>query len=162
MSGSLDRHLLDPGRIRGRLSATRRCHLMKAFLAAFCATVAFVSSIPASAAQPDLETRSATVGYSDLNLAGSHGVSTLEQRVNGAIHQVCVGPAFELSDKIQQRACERSARTTAAKSIQNAISSARQVPSTSSVEGLATSHVDRSFVGSSQHGSIRRTLIPRR
>jgi UrcA family protein len=136
--------------------------LMKAILPALCATVPFVSSIPASAAQPDLETRSVTVGYSDLNLAGSLGVSTLEQRVKGAIHQLCDGPAFELRDRVQQRACERSAGTTAAKSIQNAISSARQLPSTSSVVGSAISTVERSVAGPSQDSSIRRTLIPRR
>ena len=134
---------------------------MKAILAALFATVAFVSSIPASAAQPELETRSIAIGYSDLNLAGSHGVSTLEQRVNGAIRQVCDGPAFELRDKIQQRACERSAGTAAIKSIQNAVSSARQFPTTSPAGTSASSVVDRPVAGSSQHNSIRRALIPR-
>ena len=134
---------------------------MKAILTATWAAVMFITSIPASAAQPEWDTRSVRVDYSDLDLTGASGISTLEHRVTGAIRQVCDGPAFGLREKMQQRACERSAGTTASKDVQNAISTAKQQSSTNA-GGTAVGTIDRTNSGSSQTRSNRQNLIPRR
>ena len=123
---------------------------MKAILTAAWAAVVFVTSLPASAAQPELTTRSASVDYSDLDLTRTSGVSTLEHRVNGAIRQVCDGPAFGLSEKLQQHACERSARTTASRSVQNAITTARELSSAKSFGTVTPGAVDKTISSSSR------------
>jgi len=96
---------------------------MKAILSALFATVAFIASIPASAAEPQLETRSIKVNYSDLDLTKAQGVSTLQHRVSGAVRQVCDDPAFDLNEKIQQHACTRAAGRAARSDISKAIAS---------------------------------------
>jgi UrcA family protein len=133
---------------------------MKAILTATWAAVMFITSIPVSAAQPEWDTRSVRVDYSDLDLTGVSGVSTLDHRVTGAIRQVCDGPAFELREKMQQRACERGAGTTASKDVQSAISTAKQQSSTKA--GTAVGTIDRTISGSSQTRHNRQNLIPRR
>jgi UrcA family protein len=133
---------------------------MKAILAATWAAVLFVASIPASAAQLESNTRSASVGYSDLNLTAADGVSTLKQRVSGAIHQVCDGPAFELRDKLDQRACQRAAGTVASKDVENAIATAKQQSSTKSKGTASIGAVDKTISGSSRQLWNRRDRIP--
>ena len=123
---------------------------MKAILTAAWAAIVFITSLPASAAQPESTARSVSVDYSDLDLTRAQGVSTLEHRVNGAIRQVCDGPAFGLNEKLQQHACERSAQTTASSSVQNAITTARQLPSAKSM-GTATPGVPDKTISSSTH-----------
>ena len=133
---------------------------MKALVTAAWAAVLFITSIPAPAAQPEWDTRSVRVDYSDLDLAGQSGVSTLEHRVTGAMRQVCDGPAFELSEKMQQRACERRAGTAASKEFQNAVAAPKQ--SSTKTEGTAAGTVDRTISGSSQPRSNRQATAPRR
>ena len=134
---------------------------MKAILTATWAAVLFITSLPASAAQPDWNTRSVRVDYSDLDLTGESGVSTLEHRVAGAIHQVCDGPAFELREKMQQRACERGAGTAASKDIGNAFATAKQL-STRAGGTAAAGTTGGTISGSSQARGNRQNLIPRR
>jgi UrcA family protein len=129
---------------------------MKAILTATWAALMFITAIPASAAQPEWDTRSVRVDYSDLDLARESGASTLEHRVTGAIRQVCDGPALELNDKMQQRACQRSAGTAASKDIQKAIATSKQQSST------AAGTADRIISSSSQTRSISQNLSPRR
>jgi UrcA family protein len=134
---------------------------MKAILTATWAAVLFITSIPASAAQSAWDTRSVRVDYSDLDLTRAPGASTLEHRVTGAIHQVCDWPAFELREKIRQRACERGVGTAASKDIQNAIATARQRPSTRAGAALAGT-ADRTISGSRQTEGDKQHFISRR
>jgi UrcA family protein len=135
---------------------------MKAFLTAAWAAVLFVTSLPASAAQPEWDARSVKVDYSDLDLTGAHGASTLERRVASAVRQVCGGPTFELSEKMQQHACERAARTAASRDVENAITTAKQLPRTNSTETAAAGVVGKTISSSSQQRWNSRTRIPRR
>jgi UrcA family protein len=123
---------------------------MKAILTALWATVVFINSIPASAAEPQWETRSAKVDYSDLDLTGPRGISTLEHRVSGVVHQVCGEPAFDLGEKLQQRACERRAQTDASSDISHVATTARQSQSTSSVAASAAAINGKTLPGSAQ------------
>jgi len=104
---------------------------MKAIMSAFWATALFVMSIPAAGATPQLETRSATVNYSDLDLTRAQGVSTLQQRVSGAAHQVCGRLAVELHEPMQRQACEAAAQKNANKAIESAVAGAKPLPSIS-------------------------------
>ena len=135
---------------------------MKAILTAAWAAVLFVASLPASAAQPDWNTRSVRVDYSDLDLTGKAGVSTLEHRVSGAIHQVCGGSAFGLSEKMLQRDCERSTGSAGSRSIENSVTAARQLPRTEPSGTAATGAVDKTISRSGQLRSIsRERTLPR-
>src|SRR4051812_44646019 len=135
---------------------------MKAFLTAAWAAVLFVTSLPASAAQPQLDTQSVKVDYSDLDLTGARGASTLEHRVAGAIRQVCDGPAFGLSEQMQKHACERRAGTAASADIKKAITTARQLRSTNSTGTVAAAAVDKTISSSGEQRWNSRTRIPRR
>src|ERR1700751_1355257 len=120
---------------------------MKAILTATWAALLFVTSLPASAARLELGTQSIQVDYSDLDLTRANGVSTLEHRVNAAVHQVCGPPAFELREKTRQ---QRSAGTAAFADIKNAITTARELPSTKSVGTATTGAADKTIPGPSQ------------
>ena len=135
---------------------------MKAILTATWAAVIFITSIPVSAAQPEWDTRSVRVDYSDLDLTRAPGVSTLKHRVTGAIHQVCDGPAFELREKMQQRACERGAGTGASSQVKNAITSAKQLPSPKSELTASVGAGDKAGSSSRQQIWNRENRIPRR
>lgn len=135
---------------------------MKAILTAAWAAIVFITSLPASAAQPESTARSVSVDYSDLDLTRAQGVSTLEHRVNGAIRQVCDGPAFGLNDKLQQHACARSAQTAASRSVQTAITTARQLPSAKSIGTITPTVPDKTISNFSQQLWISHNRIPRR
>ena len=86
---------------------------MKILLTAASAAVLLATALPANAAEPELDTRTAKVSYSDLDLANPRGVSTLQNRVSGAISQVCSGPNVGLQASLDQRACETKAMASA-------------------------------------------------
>lgn len=136
---------------------------MKTILTATWAAVLFISSLPASAAQPEWNTRSVQVEYSDLDLTRPAGVSTLEHRVSGAVHQVCDGPAFGLQERMQQRACEGAAQSAASRDIEKAVTTAKQLQSTKSAGTAATtSAVDKAISGSKQQLWNRGNRVPGR
>lgn len=136
---------------------------MKAILTAAWAAVLFVSSLPASAALPQYDTRSVKVDYSNLDLTKAQGVSTFQHRISGAVREVCGGPAFGFQEQMQQRACASSANGAARNDADKAIANARQQPWTGTAEGNAgTRTFDKSFLtGQGQSRTIQRT-IPRR
>jgi UrcA family protein len=101
---------------------------MKAILSAAWAAVLFISALPAAASIPDYDTRSVTVDYSDLDLSHARGVSTLQDRVSGAVRTVCGGPASGLFEQSDQHRCIKIAASTAAGDVGKAIAAARQQP----------------------------------
>lgn len=135
---------------------------MKAILTAAWAAVLFLTSLPASANQPEWDTRRVQVNYSDLDLTGARGVSTLQHRVTGAIHQVCGGPAFESHDEMQQRACERAAGTAASRDVEDAIAASRQLASPRSVGTAAAGALKKTISSSSQPRANALNPLPRR
>ena len=73
------------------------------------ATVGAIAT-PAAAAE-DSETTSVTVTYADLDLSSDHGAATLEQRLDGAVKQVCVRPDMRnLKSMTAWEECKASAK----------------------------------------------------
>jgi UrcA family protein len=134
---------------------------MKDIVTAAWAAALLVTALPATAAEPDLETRSVKVVYSDLNLASEGGVSRLQSRVSGAIRQVCGGPTFGLQESLQQHACENNARTAASRDVQNAITSARQLPNPNQTVRSTATVDNRAASPSAWQPWSRRSLISR-
>lgn len=118
---------------------------MKTILTAACGAVLFATSLPAIAAEPDLETRTIKIDYSNLDLTNARGVAKLEHRVSSAISQVCGGPSFNVQESLQQHSCEGAARNAASRDMQNAIGYARQLPKAGQTGAPAPAMVDRSI-----------------
>jgi UrcA family protein len=132
---------------------------MKAILTAAWAAALLGTALPAAAAQPDVDTRTVKVDYSDLNLASPRGISTLQNRVSGAISQVCGGPSFSAQESVQQRACERTARSAAVRDVANAVTSTKQLTSATSPASSTAPELNRTT--SIQQRWSRRTSITR-
>lgn len=135
---------------------------MKAILTASWAVVLFITSLPAAAAQPNFNSPTIKVDYSDLNLAGPRGVSTLEHRVTRAIGNVCGGPSFNVQETMQRRACENAAQTAASRDIQNAVTIARRPANSSLAVTPSSNIVDKAVSTSTQPHWPTHHLIPRR
>lgn len=120
-------HLAVTGRTPAGTS-NQEIQLVKTMLTAACAAMLVMTSQGASAAEPDFDTRTVKVDYSSLDLTNASGVAALETRVRGTIHEVCGGPSFDRLQSQQQQACERAARASASRQIQDAVVSARQLP----------------------------------
>lgn len=67
----------------------------------------------AASADPDIGKRSVTVNYRDLDLSTIAGATALYQRLRGAAHQVCDGPATGLAEYQDWRNCYEAAMADA-------------------------------------------------
>lgn len=85
------------------------------------ATIALFASVPAAASEPANEVR---VGYSDLDLTGSAGQETLEQRIRGAVKRVCRPTGPSATSFIEHKACKRAAYAGARSQMKVAIARA--------------------------------------
>lgn len=98
------------------------------------------TAMPAMAQQ---ETRQASVGYSDLNLANPLGIKALEGRVSSAARQVCANGDFSLQEKLQQNDCMRRSYSKATSDVNDAIRRAK-------TNSISQSRI-RSTVATSSH-----------
>ena len=82
---------------------------MKTLLVPFALAATF-ASVPA-AAQQEVETRTMTVPYADLDLGSARGQAALETRINDAIANVCANPDERTLDaRKRERACREDSQ----------------------------------------------------
>jgi UrcA family protein len=135
---------------------------MKVILTAAWAAVLFITSLPASAGQPEWGIRSVRVDYSDLDLTKAAGVSAFERRTAGAIREVCDEPIFGLREKLWQRDCELTAGSAATTDIEDAVAAAKKLPRTKPSVPPAASADGNKILPSGQQPWIGRNRIPER
>lgn len=83
--------------------------IRKSIVLPILVSASFVSS-DVAANPPSIEVRTRTVSYGDLNLATPHGIATLDQRLSGAIRELCGQPSPQgLGAFRAQRRCRSQA-----------------------------------------------------
>ena len=99
-------------RIKGTLQPLILCAL---------AASSFLFTSVSLADKPDkFETRSAMVGFSDLNLSNPAGVAELYRRIKGTAHRLCANPNATMTIRSKsERKCAREAVAEAVERMQN-------------------------------------------
>jgi UrcA family protein len=88
---------------------------------AFAAALSVLAGATAHAQTVDLQVRSQTVSYADLDLSQAAGVNTLMARINGAAKNVC-GPAPDAREwHTAYQACIQSAVNQAVSEVSRSV-----------------------------------------
>ena len=90
------------------------------------ALVAIAASVPASAKQ-ELDVRTATVGFADLDLASARGQAEMNSRITIAARRVCDEPGLHSARaSAEERACRQEAQARVAPTVTRLASAAGQ------------------------------------
>jgi len=94
-------------------------------LSVAAASAMSLAAAPASA-QSDVEVRSTTVRYSDLDLSSRSGATELDRRVRSAVRSVCgVYRAQNAQDAAKAKSCSKVAMADAMPRVELAVAQAR-------------------------------------